>query len=71
MNLSGAGLIKEFRRLSHLGASDDRVIDEKKLLAIDQIVDRNELHVGDEVTLRLHRRHEGTRPSRGVFDEWP
>lgn len=65
----GAAVIEELRRFTELCAAHDGVVDEKKLLAVDEIVDRDELHFRDQIALVLMRGHKGTGPSGGIFDE--
>ena len=36
---------------------------------MDQVMNGNQLHLGDEVAAALDRRHKGARPGRRVFDE--
>ena len=61
--------IEEFGGFTKLGAADDGIIDEEQTLALDEIVNGDELHVGNLIADLLIGRHEGTGPGRGVLDE--
>ncbi len=66
----GAVIPEALGLLAKLRAADDRVVAEHEPLVLDEAGDRNQLHVGDEVTLLLVGRHEGTRPGGGILHEW-
>ena len=71
MNLLRAGFIEEFHRLPELGAPDDGVVHEEKLLALDELRDGDLLHLGHLVPHVLALGHEGPGPGGGVFYEGP
>ena len=63
--------IQEIDRFLELCAADNRIVDKKQLLVLNEVVDRDLLHMRDPVPLRLVDRHEGTCPSWRIFDESP
>ena len=69
MNLLDTALVEELCRLAELCAADDRVVDEEQALILHEIVDGNELHLGDEITLGLIRRHKRARPGGCILNE--
>lgn len=71
VNLGRAAVIQKFCGLSELCSAHDRVVDQQQALVVDELLDRNKLHFGDHVALRLSGRHERARPCRSVFDERP
>ena len=42
-----------------------------RLLPLDELVDGDQLHLGDEVALALHGGHEGAGPGGRVLDKGP
>jgi hypothetical protein len=64
-------LVEELRCLPKLCPAYDRVIDQKKSSALDQIMHRDQLHLGDQIPLALYGRHERSGPCRRVFDKGP
>ena len=71
MDLPGAALVQELRGLPQLGAPDDGVVDEQQAPVLDELVDRDKLHLGNEVPLALHGGHEGAGPGGRVLDKGP
>ena len=69
MYLLGAALVEKLCGLPQLCTADDGVVNEKKTLVADQGVYGNQLHAGDQISLVLACRHEGTRPGWRIFNE--
>ena len=69
MDFLRAAAVQEFRGLSQLGAADNGVVDQQETPAFNEFVDRDQLHLRDQVTLGLDGRHEGPGPGGSVFDE--
>ena len=63
-----AVLVEEFDRFAELRAAHDRVIHEQKILALNEIVDRDLLHLRDLFPLHLSLRRKASRPRRRVFN---
>ena len=53
----------------HLGSAYNGVVAEKQPFAVNLLLDRNQLHFGDQIAERLILRHETPGPCRGVLDE--
>ena len=64
-------VIQEFRGFPQLRATDDGVVNEQQLFVMDQSADRDQLHVGNQVTLALIGRHKGSGPGWCIFDKRP
>ena len=62
-------LVEEFRGFPKLRPTHNRIIDQQHFLSFNQSVYRNQLHSGNQISLALLRRHERTRPGRGIFDK--
>ena len=58
MHRLGAALVEEFHRFPQLGSPHDGVVHKQQVLAPDQGVHRNLLHLGNLVPVRLAGRHE-------------
>ena len=71
MHLGGTALIQKLGGFAHLRPAHNRVVDQQQALPFDQIMHRNQLHFGNQVSLALMSRHKGARPRRGVFDKRP
>ena len=71
VDLFRAAVVQVFRRLSKLCAADNGIVDEQKLLSSDQRMDRDQLHLGDQVSSALLGRHEGPGPCGRILHEWP
>ena len=69
VNLLGTAVVEELCGFSELGTAHDGVVDEQELLSLDQLVDRNELHLCDQIAFVLMGGHEGTGPGRRIFNE--
>ena len=69
MNFFSSTLIQELCGLTKLRSANNGIINEEQALALDQFMDRDQLHMGDQVTGILDRWHEGARPGRCVFNE--
>ena len=62
-------LIKKLNSFPHLSSSDDTVVNEQKLLALDKFVNRYKLHLCNSVSHRLACWHKASGPCRSVLDE--
>src|SRR5699024_3432739 len=60
----------EFCSFSKLCSPDDRVVNKQQALVFDEGFHRDQLHPGDQVSLLLSARHEGTGPGRSIFNKW-
>ena len=69
MNLLGAALVEELGGFPQLGTPDNGVVNEHQPAALNQIMHRNQLHLGNQVALALNGGHEGTGPGGGVLDK--
>ena len=69
MYFPGAAVIQEFCSLPHLCSADDGIVDQQQAAVLNQIMHRNQLHLGDQVPLFLNGGHEGPGPGRRIFNE--
>ena len=69
MHFLCAVLIQELDCFPHLSASYDTVINEQQFLALDKLVDRDELHLCDHISHTLALGHKASRPGGGVLDK--
>ncbi|MPM52698.1 hypothetical protein SDC9_99459 [bioreactor metagenome] len=71
MNSLGTAVVEVTDGVPHLGAAYDRIVHDEQPLTLDEVLNRHQLHTGDEVAHALILRHEGAGPGGGVFDERP
>ena len=71
MNFPGAALVQELGGLTQLGAPNDGVVNEKQASVLDQLMDGDQLHFGDQVPLALNGGHERAGPGRRILDKGP
>ena len=69
VHLPCAAAVEEFRGFPELCAAHNGIVDQKQAFVPDQIVDGNQLHLGNQVALALHGRHERAGPGWRVFDK--
>ena len=67
----GAAAVQKVRRSAQLGAAHQRIVDKHQPLVADHFIQRDQLHVRDEVASALVLRHKRARPRVRVFDERP
>ena len=68
VHLAGAAVIQPPDGVLELRAADDGILAEQDPLALDQLLDGDQLHAGHQVAHALVRGHEAARPGRRVFD---
>ena len=69
MHFARTALIEKFCRLPQLRAAHDRIVNQKQTAILNEFMDRDELHLSDQIPLALHGRHEGAGPRGRIFDE--
>ena len=69
MDLLCTAIIEEVGRFTELSSADYGIVYKQKLLSVDKIVDRDKLHLCDQITLVLMGRHKRTRPGGSVLNE--
>ena len=71
MHLPGAALVQKLCGFPKLCTPHNGIIDEKQAPVLNKIVDRNQFHFCDKISLTLNGGHERTRPRRRILDEGP
>ena len=62
-------LEQELRCFPQLGAPDDRIVDQNDTLIVNQFMNRDQFHFGNQVPLALDSWHKGTGPGRRIFNK--
>ena len=70
MHFFCAAGVQKLRGFPQLGAANNGVVNQQQALTLNQIVHRNQLHLGDQVALGLVGWHKGAGPSRRVLNKW-
>ena len=62
-------VIEELCGFSELCTANDGVVDEEQLFAVDELVDRDQLHFCDQIAFFLMSGREGAGPGRRILNE--
>ena len=71
MYFPGAAAVEKLRGFPKLRASHDGIVDQKQAPVLDQIVNGDQLHFGDQVAPALQGGHERAGPGGRIFDKRP
>ena len=69
MYFTCAAAVQILRGLPKLCAADYGIVDQQQFLAGDQFVDRDQFHLGDQISSALMSRHKGPGPCGRIFNK--